>query len=225
MLEYKPDYEALVGKEKLERREEIKNSGVLNEKRVHLSRNEAIKERLKKLHDAISEYTKQYPEVISFAVFGSLMKGYSVPESDIDGYLLFASKKSSKLDLETHLFHAENFKIFLREKLNLSKEQVSHVFTEIISCDLLKEDIRDGNVTHLDSLFMINIPSVEIKKYRKVIIEELEKMGKKGEILWKDIMWCLFRKERKGLENYDQQQKMFEKLYPLTIEKGRKQFL
>lgn len=57
------------------------------EKRFKLSGEPFAKERLAKVKTTVDVLKREHPEILSFCLFGSMVKGKAKPESDIDGYL------------------------------------------------------------------------------------------------------------------------------------------
>ncbi len=62
----------------------------IQRKRFHLSREPFAKERLRALKEEFARFQERHPEALSFHLYGSLSKGYAVPESDVDGILFFS---------------------------------------------------------------------------------------------------------------------------------------
>lgn len=56
-------------------------------KRFELSREQFARDRVQAIRDTIDFVKKERPEIVSFALFGSLVKGNTRPESDIDMYV------------------------------------------------------------------------------------------------------------------------------------------
>src|SRR4051812_12371483 len=56
-------------------------------KRFELSREQFAMDRVKAIQGTIDAVKKDCPEILSFALFGSLVKGTTRPESDIDMYI------------------------------------------------------------------------------------------------------------------------------------------
>lgn len=54
------------------------------EKRFKLSKDDFAKERIAAIREIFNEVKIDYPEILSFCLFGSLVKGNSKQESDID---------------------------------------------------------------------------------------------------------------------------------------------
>lgn len=140
------------------------------EKRFLLSEEDFAKERLRGVKEVVSEIKKDNPEVLSFCMFGSMVKGAAKPESDIDGYLfvdadLVAEKQASRKgkkeqgiiedhDVEgwglTTAFsekiseeYGEKFDKALQEKLELSPKQTEHVLVLPISEGIIDSHIQD----------------------------------------------------------------------------------
>jgi hypothetical protein len=56
--------------------------------RFNVGSNQEIRTRIDLVQETIREMQKERPEIVSFAMFGSMVKGYATSESDIDGKLI-----------------------------------------------------------------------------------------------------------------------------------------
>lgn len=148
----------------LEKTEGIKEDVL--KKRFILSKEEFAERRIETVKGVVKELKQKHPEILSLCMFGSMTTGNARLESDIDGYLfvdadVVAKKLGRKEDdiLDKTEANVEYFKYDsklkipdwaqeirdqLKEKLNLSDEQVKHIRTRPIS-----ESIIDQ---HLDGL-------------------------------------------------------------------------
>ncbi len=86
-MEYTPEQLASLQKER------PKNE---TEKRFVLSKEDFSKKRLGVLKEEVDALKEKYPEVLSFCVYGSMVKGTAHERSDIDGWLFVDSKKASE---------------------------------------------------------------------------------------------------------------------------------
>ena len=56
--------------------------------RFDIGKNKEVKTRIDLIQETVREMQKERPEIVSFAMFGSMVKGYATPESDIDGKMI-----------------------------------------------------------------------------------------------------------------------------------------
>lgn len=132
---YKASYEQYIGRSKEERREKISASPMLERKRFFLTRHPEIRERLKKLQEVIKVAKSKYPEFVSIALFGSLTKGYAVPKSDLDAYIIFDEDRAS--EIENHDIDAA----FLEINENIGKAlALNHQQRENLICFSFKKN-------------------------------------------------------------------------------------
>ncbi|MBI2121616.1 MAG: nucleotidyltransferase domain-containing protein [Candidatus Sungbacteria bacterium] len=227
-----PQYEQYIGKSKDERREKVSASPALERKRFLLSRHPELKERLKKIHEIMKEEKAKYPELVALTLFGSLTKGYAIPESDIDGYILIDEdkilpKKPEEIDSPSVFSHIHDR---IKEELKLNAEQKKNLTAYIFSGKRLPKLLTYTHDTTIDIMkadqlmrfFHLSI-GTGINDYRKIILDTLESMGKDGEKIWKNIFSHLFHFENGGLDT-----KLYAKrlaLYPKTIQEAKKYFL
>lgn len=218
-----------------QREAEIFDSGILEEKRFLLSREPALKERIKKLHAIIKELKGRYPKIVSFGLVGSLSKGYaSIKKSDIDGFLFIEEKEGSnkKKDSEERKRLSELLKRHLRKKFTLSKEQI-HIWMISLSEKKIKYLLQEKTLNSYDKLsylFTLQAGGRDIEPYRKIILDELEKLEiehpGEGEKEWKKIMRELLLSERIRFNiPYAKGSWHYTNLYPQTLAEGRKYFL
>lgn len=75
-------------------------------KRFDLGNSEVVRERLHSIQSMVRKMKESEPSVVSFLMYGSMVKGYATPESDIDGYFLIdtdeASKKNGPHEVEVY---------------------------------------------------------------------------------------------------------------------------
>lgn len=229
------DYEKLSLLSKKERRnvfDEIKD------KRFLFSRNPEIKKRIMLLHKTVKELKKEYPELISFNLFGSLSKGYAIEESDIDGVFFIDEDIAHKGDIviakeingEIVNIPSDRylnlFKQAIKEKLRLDDSHTKGIDIAYVSLHGIKKDLTSKQSllflpAYFISLFFLSLGGRDIVKYRREVFDILESQGKKGEEKWAVIMRNLAEFERgwKDAQIYDKS------FYPLDMKKARKIFL
>lgn len=135
------------------------------DKRFVLSREKFAKERIQGVREVVDEIKQQYPEALSFTMFGSMVKGTARPESDIDGYLFIgvdeAKQQKKQFDLiesgkkedvvsittlfdeQTQNEYQQMVRSALKDKLGLSDEQVKHVRVLPISNDMIDKRVDE----------------------------------------------------------------------------------
>ena len=217
-------YEAYSGKQKNLRREIISESGTLDRKRFLLSASPEWKDRIRKLQDIVYELKKEYPEIISLSLYGSLTKGYANEESDIDAYLNIDEDVANKnLRTQSRFFYEDIARKKIKDVLGLSDGQVRHVHSEFWAESKIVKDASHGFASwQIAQLFLLSVGK-DINKYRKVVFNESEKLGADGETYWQSIMDSLAFLENSGLSKELIQKRGF--LYPKTLTEGRKYFL
>lgn len=133
-------------------------------KRFTLSKETFAKERIDGLKDVVADLKKEHPEVLSFAMFGSMVKGTAREASDIDGYLYVdadlakefsgqgsdvlqksADGKVTTFSDELQQQYEQEIRNKLKGRLNLSDEQVRHIRVRPIN-----EQIVDDEIAKLD---------------------------------------------------------------------------
>lgn len=219
------DYQQYEGLPKEERRKRITDTKLesLETRRFLLSKNPELKERMKILQKAVDDFKKQYPEIISLNLFGSLVKGYANNKSDVDAYLFVDTTKEPK-DRKPGTVYNRFVKAF-QQSTGMEDEQVKNIFLELISPDIIIRWItRDPFIAELETadLFRLAIGR-DINNYRKIVFDTLESMGQNGEQRWQKIMEALWDSENRGLP--DELREKRKKLYPQTIAEGRRVFL
>src|SRR3978361_2278822 len=64
----------------------------LESKRFHLSDNPEVKKRIEDISKVQEEMKQEHPEIVSFGLFGSTVKGYAIEDSDVDLYVYIDHK-------------------------------------------------------------------------------------------------------------------------------------
>lgn len=127
--------------------------------RFRLSREPFARERIRAVKETMDELKDQHPEFLSMCLFGSLVKGRTRPDSDIDAYVFVDAERVERTDEKPIIQKHERAQIFrddlqdlyenlvresLARKAELSKEQVEHVRVRPIS-----KEIVDGEISRL----------------------------------------------------------------------------
>lgn len=221
------EYQQYIGKSKEERREVASATGWAERKRFLLSSNPEIKKRLAGLKEIVRDLQNRYPEFISLSLYGSLVKGYATPKSDIDAALFIdedverEAGRGQPYPYETPTLVVE-LERRLRKELSLTTAQFI-VNDRKISKKMLLENTRLGWVgSIIIELFYLSIGR-KIYEYRKIVLDELETMGAKGDEILKDLCDQLCEWE---WGTYDPQTvEKRRKLYPKTVAEAKKYFL
>jgi predicted nucleotidyltransferase len=219
-----------------------------SEKRFSLSDEEFSKVRLRAVQDEVETIKKKHPEVLSFCMFGSMVKGTAHKGSDIDGWLYIDAEELSKIKNtdEKDLLRYDNGQVYfdpnaikeyivsLREGVKaraaLEDKDVEHIRSRPISKKIINTEINelvayyrakekykldwdkwsDGSPrfatldqslehkrsepkrpeyrgTNLEGMFHLDVGG-GIRKYRKMFIEKLSKLGEDGERIWLDTI-------------------------------------
>lgn len=223
------EYQKYENLDKLDRKKQIAEDGSLEKNRFLLSNNPELQKRLKKLQEAVAELKKDFPEIVSLNLFGSMVKGYANETSDIDGYLMVDGTliPHTSEDTYSHLIFEK-----ISDKLQIPEKQI-HIATYMTSENEIREYAKSSAYnTFLQKLFFLSIGSdidefgrktPSIVKYRKFVFGELEEMGATGERLWEELMLSLYEFENNGFPKELQEKRS--RLYPWTIEEGKKYFL
>lgn len=204
-------------------------SGWVERKRFLFSSHPELKERLAGLQEIVRDFQKQYPELISLSIYGSLIKGYATPESDIDGVIILdeeVQRELQKKNPQYSPFSMSNFYKALKEKLSLTYAQMSIQLSLIDKKDLLLF-VQRGDIPR--ELFFLSIGGRKISQYRKVILDQLEAMGEQGEETWRNFGLSLLKWEwgsyNWGSGGNREMGEKRKKLYPWTIAEAKKYFL
>ena len=72
--------------------------GSTEQKRFTLSQEEFAQERIAGIKSAVEELKIEHPEIVSLMLFGSLSKGQSREQSDIDGILFVDAEKVEEME-------------------------------------------------------------------------------------------------------------------------------
>lgn len=101
------------------------------EKRFQIPEDEELKERLKGIQHTVKDFQREYPEALSFSMYGSMVKNTATLESDIDGTLFIDTTPTGDEDVDKavqdRLASDEYLNIFksdLQDRLGLAEEQL-----------------------------------------------------------------------------------------------------
>ena len=90
-----------------------------------------LRERLKGIQYAMKDFQREYPEALSFAMYGSIVKDTATLESDIDGTLFIDTTPTGDNEFDTSILekvesgdYLNSFKSNLQDRLGLVEEQV-----------------------------------------------------------------------------------------------------
>jgi len=240
--------------------------------RFSLSEDPIIKDRLAGVKRAVERMKHDCPEVLSFCLFGSMVKGTADKDSDVDGYLfvdleMIAKKQEvsegSMLTFSSNGFvfkeeinhkYLSLFHNIIKEETDLADSQLVHAKVIPVSEKIIKTDIEklindrkeyvirltewlkskpdigagidaleehedriprlDNDVPFLRKMFGLAVDN-GIKKYRKMFIEELIKLGSIGEGIWSSLIGV---EEMADHFNEDE----VKRHYPRTLEEAMK---
>jgi predicted nucleotidyltransferase len=70
-----------------------------SKKRFKLSPEEFAVERARGIHEAVHELQRSHPEILGMTLFGSLTKGLSRPDSDVDGFIYVDLQRVAEAEL------------------------------------------------------------------------------------------------------------------------------
>lgn len=216
--------------EKEKRRKDVVGKNELEKKRFIISSNPEARALLEKLKNAVSSLKTKHPEVVGFATHGSLVKGYATERSDIDGYLLIDSDRSEPpADANDVNKYPFGWEVTLPNSLEEELKQTISLpdkTKDVVSLNFNKKSLenycetRDAAILYISFLPTIGLG---INKYRKFILDKLEKMGENGQSLWEVIVGYLWEDE--NLDFSPEVAEKRKKLYPQTIESARHYFL
>jgi len=111
------------------------------EKRFQIPEDEELRERLSGVQHTVKDFQREYPEALSFSMYGSMVKDTANPESDIDGALFIDTTPTGDEEVDAAVLerlesgeYLTTFKADLQDRLNLTEEQVGKdVILETIS--------------------------------------------------------------------------------------------
>ena len=100
------------------------------EKRFQMPEDEELRERLKSIQHAVKDFQREYPEALSFSMYGSMVKDTATPESDVDGTLFIDTTPTGDEEVDSSVLekmesgeYLNAFKSDLKERLDLTEEQ------------------------------------------------------------------------------------------------------
>jgi len=138
------EHQQYISEPKEKRRELACANGLAERKRFLLSSHPELKKRLALLQKVVRDFQKQYPEFISLGLYGSLIKGYATPESDIDADIFIDQEIAEQRETEPRYrpFRLDEFRERLRQELSLSEEKTRDVYVREISKKEILENLR-----------------------------------------------------------------------------------
>jgi len=125
------------------------------EKRFQMPEDEELRERLKGVQHTVKDFQREYPEVLSFSMYGSMVKDTATLESDVDGTLFIdvtptgdEEGDASALERVESGEYLNTFKTDLQDRLGLSAEQVGK--------DVKLETISEEDVSTAAEKFVLS---------------------------------------------------------------------
>lgn len=134
------------------------------EKRFTFSKEKFVKERIGAVKESIDELKEDDPSILSFCMYGSMVKGTIKPESDIDGFLFvdadlsaeehqqhdknLTEDEENKSKIETFFIekinnqYTEKLHETLKSQANLTEEQVAHAKIRPINEEIIDKHIN-----------------------------------------------------------------------------------
>ncbi|MBT3417043.1 hypothetical protein HOE22_09760 [Candidatus Woesearchaeota archaeon] len=135
-----------------------------SKKRFTFSKEQFAKERIEAIKESISELKEDDSSILSFCMYGSMVKGTIKPESDIDGFLFvdadlseeehqqhnenLTENEKSKSKIETFFIEKINDQYTkklhetLKSQANLTEEQVAHAKIRPINEEIIDKHIN-----------------------------------------------------------------------------------
>jgi predicted nucleotidyltransferase len=240
---------------KSEKLQKVVESHLLDERRFVYSKDPEVRKQLSLLFESIKELKTHHPEIIAFMLYGSRVKGYATQESDTDGVLLVdyeIAKKDLGEDANNNLSGNElknrirmKYKEILSNKLAEKKLLGSskNLIAEPVDKTKIMEALKGNEEYLLDRSYCITqlfyfpvgrLPAVQgqthLNDYRRMVLDELEKQGDKGECKWQKIMkevgyWEALWIGDEELLGPSTAPERHKRIYPQTIKEARNYFL
>ncbi len=221
--------ELAIQAKKADRRREA--APLLEGRRAKLSEDPRVQEILKDVRLVVDEMKFEHPEVMGFGMFGSLVKGYAKPTSDVDGFLYIDTDQVGlEVDsLQKPIVPASRAKALSEEfvhRLQKKGRAIDHVFVGRLDrkfLDTQLSSLSKRSAEYLARFFMLSIGK-EILSYREKILDRLSQLeaGRREEV------FCAMMDELSRLENSGFPDEVVDerrKLYPKTVEEARAYFL
>lgn len=221
--------ELAIQAKKADRRREA--APALEGRRAKLSEDPQVQEILKDVRFVVDEMKFQHPEVMGIGLFGSLVKGYATPHSDIDGFLYIDVDQTAlgTDSAQKPVSPAERAKTLSEEfvqRLRAKGRVIDHVFVGRLDKKFLDSQLSSlskRSAEYLARFFMLSIGK-EILPYREKILDRLSQLetGRQTEV-FSAMMDELSRLENSGFP--DEVVNERRKLYPKTVEEAHMSFL
>ncbi len=219
--------ELAIQAKKADRRREA--APLLEGRRAKLSEDPRVQEIVKDVRLVVDEMKFEHPEVMGFGMFGSLVKGYAKPASDIDGFLYIDVDQLLGADsTQKPITYSERAKVLSEEfvhRLQKKGRVIDHVFVGRLDKKFLDSQLSNPgkrSAEYLARFFMLSIGK-EILPYRERILDRMSQLGTNQQEIFSVMMDELSRLENTGFP--DEVVKERRKLYPKTVEEARAYFL
>jgi hypothetical protein len=204
----------------------------LDGRRGMISADPAVREITKDVRAVVEAMKKDYSDVVGIGLFGSLVKGYAHPSSDVDAFLFMDFEKSSSATSDESGVRVISPSIrgkFLMDeftrRIKARGRVIDHVFLGRADHSFLESVLSrpsEYSAKYLARFFMIS-SGTDILPYREFILDRLVELKDKGDYLFLAMMDELSRFENTGFP--EEVMKERRKLYPVTLEAARVFFL
>lgn len=203
----------------------VEASGILEGKRAILSQEAFIKEWIRALRLTHAELRAELPGYVGMVLWGSFVKGYATPASDIDLRIFIDKDKSDQDHAGTprgvSMGVKEILPYFQRHGLPTEGIKVYRFSWKRLQVNLFETGI-DFEPFFFQHFFHIAIGR-ELSVYRQKILESCEQQGAEGQRKWEKIRQGLFEEENGTFS--EEFQKRREALYPLDVQEAKQKFL
>lgn len=204
----------------------------LEGRRGMASADPAVREITRDVRAVVEEMKRDFPDVVGIGLFGSLVKGYAHPSSDVDAFLFMDIERFSSATPDESGMRVISPSIrgkflmdeFMR-RIQARGRMIDHVFLGRADHSFLESLLSrpsEHSAKYLARFFMIS-SGTDILSYREFILDRLVELKDKGDYLFLGMMEELSRLENFGFpEDVIKERR---KLYPVTLEAARAYFL
>lgn len=211
---------------KLDRYRVATHEPMLLEKRFLLSASPEARQRLVSLRRRTEELMEVYPEIVGVGVFGSLLKGYASPDSDVDGWVFTDIRRvSPKERAERRLLGIDPSGEYIRKNLEflLRLDGYDSSLGNVRLDELFIHGNDDGRFDFEDEA-MLFLPCIgrDVGRYRQETIRYMLARGEYGQRLWEITMNMLWKYENAYLS--EEVQMARRKLYQFSLKEAAQQY-
>ncbi len=204
----------------------------LEGRRGMTSADPAVREITKDVRAVVEGMKKDFPDVVGIGLFGSLVKGYAHPSSDVDAFLFMdierfssAAPDESGMRVVSPSIRGKFLMDEFMRRIQARGRMIDHVFLGRADHSFLESLLSrpsEHSAKYLARFFMIS-SGTEILSYREFILDRLVELKDKGDYLFLGMMDELSRLENFGFP--EEVIRARRKLYPVTLEAARAYFL